>query len=125
MLTEIRGLMTRGVSFFLSHALDLLARQGRGVFPGDPFAEPLTTRVHRLSAIFKLSSVEPEVLSCEEAVALCTVLRTARDLAAAARVDPRWANLALRLGVDVVREIDDILQSPCFRGESCSTRQAA
>ena len=98
--------LTRGAVFFLEHALVLLSDRARRAHAADPFAEPVEVGLARVGAVLKLASGALSDLLPEEREALSDALRVAADLAAAARVDPRWERLGL--AGDPVRDLREL-----------------
>lgn len=105
-MTDLVKNLTRGAAFFLEHALGLLSDRSRRSHPEDPFAEPFQVGLARVGAVLKLVSGSVSDLLPEEREALSDALRVAGDLAAAARVDPRWERLGL--SGDPVRELREL-----------------
>lgn len=92
--------LSRGATFFLRHALELLS-EGRRSAPGS-FQDHAT----RLSGILKLLGSGPLELSDPERGELARTIRTARILARMARLDPRWQ--ALGITGDPSRDLADL-----------------
>jgi hypothetical protein len=117
--------LTRGGALFLEHALTLLSEEAGRAHPSDPFREPIEVGIARASAVLQLAAGEISDLTPGERSALADALRVAADLAAAARIDPRWDRLDLP-GDPVLelRDLRDQVQHLALVGSGTVSRAA-
>ena len=105
-----RKLLTKGVSFFVGHAItrlrgDRSARTGwKGAF------KSFASRIAFESTVLKLTSLKDHPLEVpEERDELLRIIQEAQDLASDAWKDSRWSKL--RLPGNAVRELKELVQA--------------
>lgn len=105
-----RRMLTKGVAFFIGHAITRL-RNERGASAGySGKLKSFASRIAFESAVLKLTSLQDHRLEVpEEREELLTIFRTASDDAHRAWRDPRWPRL--RLPGNPVRELKELVQA--------------
>ena len=83
-----------GAWLFIRHAFELLLARRRDPGPAQSAPDRFWNHAAMVSAVMRFSSCDDEItFSPQEREGLVFVLGVARDLAVAAKLDPRWPSL--------------------------------